>query len=103
MMITADEYCMEIQEIAYEAIVQVRDYGRDLDEVIWEFVHAHAWIVCFRNNLGVMMHTNNGNAADDIGGVEKIVRKRGVNCMAAFIASCAMMADIRQAANMTKA
>ena len=98
-MITKLQYCDEIVSIAKKALAESSATGRDVSEVIHKTVDGHSWIIYCRHNLAVLQYSDHESAAEDFGGgLEEVLRSRGVSGLLTYLACAAMIRDVEEAA-----
>jgi len=99
--ITNSEYYEECNRIAKDAVAEtLDDDGRpDRDAAsdrVWEEVDGHAWIIWTSRNLEVLGITRNGDAAEEMGGLDGILKDKGISGLHAVLAFCAMRRDVEE-------
>ena len=93
-IITQSTYYREITDLAKQCRAEAREYGRDVSEVIHETVDGHSWIIYTRHNLAVLQYSDHEDAAEEMGGLEDVLRSGGVSGLLTYLACAAMMADV---------
>jgi hypothetical protein len=94
MSIDGMTYRNEIRDLATEAVQESREQERDVQDIIHEVVDGHQWIIYYSYNLSVLQHTDHCDAAAEIGGLEDILRSRGVQGLMSYLACAAMIEDV---------
>lgn len=99
-VLTQESYSREIENLAKECREEAREYKRDISEVIHETVDGHHWVIWAQFNLPVLQFSDNPEAAAELGGLEEVLRSRGISGLLAYLACAAMIRDVEDAAAM---
>lgn len=90
------EYWEAVRQIARDSIHEARESGRDVSDVVHEAVDSSYWVIYTHANLQVLRFTENDEAAADIGGLDEILRDRGVSGLYQILAFYALRADVEE-------
>lgn len=98
--ITADNYRRNVEDLAREALVQLKERpGEDLYDIVHELVDGSEWVIYTYRAHHVVLFSDNANYGIDEGLVELSPGSvRDVSDLMTQLAFCALRADVEQAA-----
>lgn len=98
--ITQWEYNAEIERIARDALAIERMYGQDAEDVAWEEVDSHRWVILSWNALLIPTLTTS-DGADFLSNqdLNAIYRESGLSGLYSAIAFACMMEDVQNKIN----
>lgn len=99
-ILTQDAYTREIEDLAKQCIEHAREHEEELSTVIHETVDGHHWVIWSRFHAPVLQFSDNPEAAGEFGGLEEVLRSRGISGLFMLLARAAMIRDVEDAAGM---
>lgn len=98
--LTRDSYFNEVRSIAASCVDETlnEDGSPDEDaarERVWETIGSNAYIIWTRHHLDVLKYSDNEDAIEDIGGMDSILKEKGLDGLHAAMAFCAMERDVQ--------
>ncbi|MFO7296133.1 MAG: hypothetical protein C0P72_008920 [Clostridia bacterium] len=93
--ITRQEYNAEIERIARDALEEEREYGYDAQDIAWETVDSHRWVICSANAKFIpALASSDGMDFLIHQDLNAICREDGIAGLYSAIAFACMMEDV---------